>query len=180
MRDHTIVAAKDSSWLDTTNTANLLYICHGEVKSRNWKRDHGRPACYVPVCIKEICNVRKAVWFTMATVHWSNFCIFVDSIDSQIILRMIPESKRSNVLVLTLAIHINWGSVVIKQINMTSFIAHNRNSTITFAVKVKSCVFLVTYLLKCNFNKRPIVSPAILSSCYEWRWSRSIKKILWL
>ena len=52
--------------------------------------------------------------------------------------------KRSNVLVLTLDIHINWGSVVIKQINMTSFITRNRNSTITFAAMLKSCVFLAT------------------------------------
>ena len=29
-------------------------------------------------------------------MHWSNFCIFVDSIDSQIILRMIRESKMVN------------------------------------------------------------------------------------
>ena len=52
------------------------------------------PACYVPVCLKKKHNARKAVWFTKATVHWSNFCTFVDSTDSQIILRMILESKR--------------------------------------------------------------------------------------
>ena len=51
------------------------------------------PACYVPACLKKKHNACKAVWFTNATVHWSNFCIFVDSIDSQIILRMIRESK---------------------------------------------------------------------------------------
>ena len=56
----------------------------------------------------------------------------------------LSSQKRSNVLVLALAIHINWGSVVIKQINMTSFITRNRNSTITFAVMLTSCVFLVT------------------------------------
>ena len=44
---------------------------------------------------------------------------------------------------------------------MTSLITHNRNSTITFAVMLNSCVFLATWLLKCNFDKRPIVSPAI-------------------
>ena len=36
------------------------------------------------------------------------------------------------------------GSVVIKQINMTFFIIHNRNRTITFAVMLKPFVFLVT------------------------------------
>ena len=59
-------------------------------------------------------------------------------------------------LVFTLAIHINSGSAVIKQINMTSFITRNRNSTTTFAVMLKSCVFFATYLHKCNFDKRPI------------------------
>ena len=44
---------------------------------------------------------------------------------------------------------------------MTSLITHNKNSTITFAVMLNSCVFLATLLLKCNFNKRPIVSIAI-------------------
>ena len=53
------------------------------------------PPCYVPVCLKKKHNARKVVWFTKATVHWSNFCIFVDSIDSQIILRMIYESKHN-------------------------------------------------------------------------------------
>ena len=48
------------------------------------------PACYVPVCLKKKHNARKAVWFTKATVHWSNFCIFVDSIDSQIMSKMEP------------------------------------------------------------------------------------------
>ena len=38
---------------------------------------------------------------------------------------------------LTLAIHIDQGSVVIKQINITSFITHDRNSTITFKVDIK-------------------------------------------
>ena len=52
------------------------------------------PACYVPVCLRKKHNARKAVWFTKATVHWSNFCNFVDSINSQIILRVIRESKR--------------------------------------------------------------------------------------
>ena len=47
-------------------------------------------------------------------------------------------------LVLTLAVHINLGSVVIKQINLISFITRNRNSTITFAVMLKSGVFHVT------------------------------------
>ena len=32
------------------------------------------PACFVPVSLKKH-NARKAVWFTKATVHWSNFCI---------------------------------------------------------------------------------------------------------
>ena len=36
---------------------------------------------------------------------------------------------------------------------MTSFITRDRNSTITSVVMLKSCVFLVTWLLKCNFNK---------------------------
>ena len=49
--------------------------------------------------------------------------------------------KRSNVLVLTLAIHINRGSVVIKQSSMTSFIARNRNSTVTICSNAKiSCI----------------------------------------
>ena len=52
----------------------------------------------MPVCLKKKHNARKAVWFTKATVHWSNFCIFVDSIDSQIILRMIRESKRASLI----------------------------------------------------------------------------------
>ena len=30
------------------------------------------PACYVPVCLKKKHNVRKAVWFTKATVDWRN------------------------------------------------------------------------------------------------------------
>ena len=34
--------------------------------------------------------------------------------------------------------------LVIKQVNMTSFIIRNRKSTITFAIMLKSCVFLVT------------------------------------
>ena len=52
---------------------------------------------WVPVCLKKLAkhNARKAAWFTKATVHWSNFCIIVDSMDSQIILRMIRESKRT-------------------------------------------------------------------------------------
>ena len=48
------------------------------------------PACYVPVCFKKKHNARKAVWFTKATVHWSNFCIF----DSRIIRMMICESTK--------------------------------------------------------------------------------------
>ena len=51
------------------------------------------PACYVPVCLKKKHNARKAVWFTTATVIGASSA-FVDSIDSQIILRMIRESKR--------------------------------------------------------------------------------------
>ena len=51
------------------------------------------PACYVPVCLKEKHNARKAVWFTMTTVHWSNFCIFVDRIDSHI-----SESKLAHLI----------------------------------------------------------------------------------
>ena len=47
-------------------------------------------------------NARKAVWFTKATVHWSNFYIFVDSIGSQIILRMIRESKMSELQTVSL------------------------------------------------------------------------------
>ena len=54
-------------------------------------------ACYVPVCLKKKHNARKAVWFTKATVHWSNFCIFVDSIDSQIILRMKKHQRKQNI-----------------------------------------------------------------------------------
>ena len=53
-------------------------------------------ACYVPVCLKKKHNACKAVWFTKATVHRSNLCIFVDGIDSQIILRMIRESTKGN------------------------------------------------------------------------------------
>ena len=53
-------------------------------------------SCYVPVCVKKKHNARKVIWFTKATVHWSNFCIFVDS--SQIILGMICESKIKKVV----------------------------------------------------------------------------------
>ena len=51
------------------------------------------PAFYVPVWSKKK-HAREAVWFTTATVHWSNFCIFVDSIDSHS-LRMIHVRVRN-------------------------------------------------------------------------------------
>ena len=38
-------------------------------------------------------NAHKAVWCTKATVHWSNFCIFIDSMDLHIILWMIHECQ---------------------------------------------------------------------------------------
>ena len=93
-RDHTIIAAKDSSWLhvEIRNKHNQLVIHHGE-EQESKQETTAVPACYVPVCLKKKHNARKAVWFTKATVHWSNFCIFVDSTDSQIILPMIGESK---------------------------------------------------------------------------------------
>ena len=93
-RDHPIVAAKDSSCLDVEirHKHNQLVIHHEEEQELKQEAT-AVPACYVPVCLKKKHNARKVVWFTKATVHWSNFCIFVDSIDSQIILRMIRESK---------------------------------------------------------------------------------------
>ena len=75
---------------------NQLVIHHQEEQELK-QETMAVPACYVPVCLKKKHNARKAVWFTKATVHWSNFCIFVDSIDSQIILPMIRESKMENV-----------------------------------------------------------------------------------
>ena len=72
-------------------TDNQLVI-HGEEPELK-QETRAMPACYVPVCLKKKHNARKSVWFTTATVDWSNFCIFVDSIDSQIILRMIREPK---------------------------------------------------------------------------------------
>ena len=97
-RDHNIVAAKDSSLLDldirNKQPTFLPFpgIHHGEEQELK-QETRAVPACYAPVCLKKKQNSRKAVWFTKATVHWSNFCIFVDSMDSQIILRMIRESK---------------------------------------------------------------------------------------
>ena len=93
--DHTIVAAKDSSRLDVEirHKHNQLVIHHGEEQKLK-QETTAVPACYVPVCLKNKHHARKAVWFTKATVYWSNFCISVDSIDSQIILGMIRESKR--------------------------------------------------------------------------------------
>ena len=85
-RDHTILASM-------TGRRNLT-----QTQLTSWRRarietrDHDRPACYVPVCLKRKRNDRKAVWFTNATVYWSNFCNFVDSVDSQTILRMSRES----------------------------------------------------------------------------------------
>ena len=66
--------------------------------SKGWSMDRGLvfstlPCLHVMCQLKKKHNARKAVWFTKAKVHWSNFCIFVDSIDSQIILRKIRESK---------------------------------------------------------------------------------------
>ena len=91
-REHTIVAAKDSSSRDVEigNKHSQLVIHHGE--EQELKQEVTVSACYVPVCFKEN-RAHKAVWFTKATVHWSNFSIFVDSVDSQIILWMIPEPK---------------------------------------------------------------------------------------
>ena len=64
----------------------------------------------VPVCLKKKHNARKAVWFTLATVHWSNFSIFVDSIDSQIILQMICESKTTTSV---LALFCYYGDIIL-------------------------------------------------------------------
>ena len=79
------------------NKHNQL-VHHGEEQELK-QETTAVPACYVPVCSKKKNNARKAVWFTKATVHWSNLCIFVDSIDSQMILRMIRESMRASELV---------------------------------------------------------------------------------
>ena len=102
--EHTIVAAKDSSWLDVEirHKHNQLVIHHGEEQELKQETTAVMSGVMcmlcaspgVPVCLRKKHNARKAVWFTKATVHWSNFCIFVDSIDSQIILRMIRESKK--------------------------------------------------------------------------------------
>ena len=78
------------NWTQTQPTV----IRHGEEQELK-QETTAVPACYVPVCLKKKHNARKAVWFTTATVHWSNFWIFVDTIDSQIILRMIRETKIS-------------------------------------------------------------------------------------
>ena len=64
-----IVAAKNSSSLDV------------EIETK----DHGRAGMLCASLFKKKHNARKAVWFTKATANWSNFCVFVDSIDSQII-----------------------------------------------------------------------------------------------
>ena len=76
----------------TSAEESKLVIHHGE--EQEFKQETTAvSACYVPVCLKKKHDAHEAVWFTKATVHWSNFCIFVDRIGSQIILRMILESK---------------------------------------------------------------------------------------
>ena len=82
-REHTIVAAKDSSWLDVEigNKHNQLVIHDGEEKELKQEAT-AVSACYVPVCFKKKHNAHKAVWYTKATVHWSNFSIVVDSLSS--------------------------------------------------------------------------------------------------
>ena len=89
--DHTIYDR------EIRNKHNQLVIHHGEEQELK-QETTAMHACYVEVCFKKNHNAGKAVWFTMATVKWSNFCIFVDSIDSHIILRMIRESKREYIL----------------------------------------------------------------------------------
>ena len=51
VRDHTIVAAKDSSWLDIEirNKHNQLVLHHGEEQELK-QETTAVPACYVPVC----------------------------------------------------------------------------------------------------------------------------------
>ena len=78
-RDHAIVTAEDSSSLDLEirHKHNQLVIHHGEEQELK-QETTAVPACYVPVCLKKKHNAGMAVWFTKATMHWSNFCIFVD------------------------------------------------------------------------------------------------------
>ena len=66
---------------EVRNKNRQLAIDHGEEQELKQETTAVR-ACYVPVCLKKKHNACKAVWFTKATVHWSNFCIFVGSIDS--------------------------------------------------------------------------------------------------
>ena len=69
-RDHTIVAAEDSSWLDVEirHKHNQLVKNIMEKSKNSNKRPRAVPASYVPVCLKKKHNARKAVWFTKATV----------------------------------------------------------------------------------------------------------------
>ena len=77
-RDHTIVAVKDSSWLEVEirNKHNQLVIHDGEEQELK-QESTAAPAFYVPVCLKKKHNACKAVWFTRATVHCSNFYILL-------------------------------------------------------------------------------------------------------
>ena len=62
---------------DTIVAGKALFIMsgHGNRSKQELKQETTAvPACYVPVYLKKH-NARKAVWFTKATVHWSNFCI---------------------------------------------------------------------------------------------------------
>ena len=61
--------------------------------ARTETRDHGRACMLGASRFGKKHNACKAAWFTMATVIGA-ISAFVDSIDSHIILRMIPESKR--------------------------------------------------------------------------------------
>ena len=84
---------RSSSWLDVEigHKHNQLVIRHGEGQELK-QETTAIPTCYVPVCLKKKHNARKAVWFTTATMIGA-ISAFVDSIDSHIILRMIRESK---------------------------------------------------------------------------------------
>ena len=61
--------------VEVRNKNRQLVIHHGEEQELKQKTTAVR-ACYEPVCLKKKHNACKA------TVHWSNFCIFVGSIDS--------------------------------------------------------------------------------------------------
>ena len=62
---------------DSIVAAKALFIMAGRgnrSKQELKQETMAVPACFVPFSLKKH-NAHKAVWFTKATVHWSNFCI---------------------------------------------------------------------------------------------------------